>query len=71
MSDTMKFRCAKCGGNQFALPANPQPDDPVTCAGCGAVARYEDVQTSAVAQAKGSIEQSMQDILGKAGFTFK
>ncbi len=71
MSDTMNFRCAKCGGNQFSVSANPQPDDPVTCAGCGAVARYEDVQTSAVAQTKGSVEQSWQSILGKAGFKFK
>ena len=70
MNDAINFCCAECGGTQFALPANPQPDDPVTCAGCGAVARYEDVQTSAVTLAKGSVEQSMQDILGKAGFKF-
>ena len=70
MNDTINFSCSNCGGTQFNVPDDPQPDDPVTCAGCGATGRYEDVQNAMVAQAKSAVEQSMHDILGKAGFKF-
>ncbi len=37
MSDleTIEIQCSDCGSKDFEFPANPKPDDVVTCSGCG------------------------------------
>lgn len=64
----LEIMCSCCRRKKFEIPANPKPNDMVTCARCGASARYKDIQASAVKQAEKAVEKSLRDALKKAGF---
>jgi RNase P subunit RPR2 len=69
--DKITFKCRACGSAKFALPSNPRPDDVVTCSGCGATARYGDVQAATVKLAKREIQDMFERAFaGKKGWTF-
>lgn len=62
----INFRCAACGSDQFIQPdGDPKPDDAITCAGCGAVGKYGDIQSAAVEQAKNLLADTFRGIFGK------
>ncbi|WP_454056059.1 ECs_2282 family putative zinc-binding protein [Cupriavidus sp. Marseille-Q8015] len=45
-SDNGSFtiHCPQCGGEDFKRPSDPQPDDQVTCIGCGRAWLFDDFQ---------------------------
>jgi hypothetical protein len=60
---TEKFtlRCSNCGGTKFrAAAAKPGPDDPVTCAACGATVRLGDLKARLEEQARKAIEERLR-----------
>lgn len=62
-SDKITLRC-RCGSEQFRLPnATPKPADIVTCARCGAKARYGDLQKQAVDLVKQELQRTLQNAL--------
>lgn len=61
-SDNISLKCSKCGSSSFKLPTDPKPDDMIVCAGCGATARYKDVQAQALDQASKFVEDLARDI---------
>jgi uncharacterized Zn finger protein len=65
MSDRIELSCGHCGSKQFSLPTTPRPSDDVTCAGCGAVGKYGDIQQQAIAKAKTEIERVLKDAFKK------
>ncbi|MFA6986338.1 MAG: hypothetical protein WC213_09035 [Arenimonas sp.] len=42
-TSTVTLKCAACGSDQFERPANPKPQDKITCKGCGATGTYGQV----------------------------
>ena len=67
--DTISFKCNKCGSKDFNIPADPQPDDMVSCAKCGVeIGRYADVQETLLKLAKEEVEKQLRDALKGAGF---
>lgn len=65
MSDSITFKCSKCGSKQFQIPSSPKPDDVVTCAGCGATGTYAALRDMAVTQAKDEIGKMFKASFGK------
>jgi hypothetical protein len=41
-----------CGSTQFHRPENPQPSDVITCVGCGASARCDEIVRQAGEKAR-------------------
>lgn len=67
--DRITFSCLACGSKDFKFPSDPKPDDLVTCAGCGATSRYEDVQKTALEQGQKAVVDMVRDaIKGIKGF---
>lgn len=65
MSDSVSFKCANCGSKEFEIPSDPQPDDVITCVGCGAKGTYASIRDMAVSQAKDEIGKMFRDSFGK------
>ena len=59
--DRISFKCSKCGSSKFDIPTNPKPNDVITCAGCGATGRYDDIKTKATELAKAEVERKLRD----------
>ncbi len=47
---SVEITCGHCGSKDFEYPGNPQPDDIVTCTGCGAIATYKEIIEATEAQ---------------------
>ena len=62
------FQCSKCRSKAFDMPANPKPNDAVTCNGCGATSKYAVIQAAAIKQAKQAAEKTIRDSIKRAGF---
>ncbi len=60
MTDRLTVQCAKCGSTKFSLPTNPQASDKATCAGCGAVGRYGDLQKQSIDAARNLVEAAFK-----------
>jgi hypothetical protein len=73
MTDRLTIRCAACNSDQFkGVSSNPQPDDVITCAGCGATSRYVEIQRQAVEQGTKAVETAVRNAFkGIKGFKFK
>ena len=69
-TDKNEFKCVGCGSKMFEIASNPKPDDTITCNGCKAIARYGDVQRSAIEQGKAAVQKALRDSLTKTGFKF-
>lgn len=71
--DKITLRCRGCGGDKFQVPsARPSAADVVACAGCGARARYGDLQAETVRLAKARVQQALRDAFrGVKGITLK
>lgn len=71
--DKITVRCWRCSSDKFQAPsARPSAADTVTCAGCGARARYGDLQAEAVRLAKAHVQQALRDAFrGVKGITLK
>lgn len=71
--DKITLRCRGCGSDKFQVPgARPSAADMVACAGCGARARYGDLQAEAVRLAKQQVQQALRDAFrGVKGITIK
>ena len=65
VSETIQFNCPKCGSNTFIKPDKLQPDDTITCAGCGTVTRWADFRAQVVEAAKEIAKKAFRDVLGK------
>jgi predicted nucleic acid-binding Zn-ribbon protein len=63
---TFKAGCVHCGSQEFKYPDNPQPNDEVTCTGCGRTARFGDLQKSAVEQAFAQAAEVVRKTFGKS-----
>lgn len=61
--ERIAFSCAACGGKDFNFPANPQPHDMVTCVGCGASNRYDEIQKIAAKLEQDAITDIVRDAL--------
>ena len=68
--DHLTFACANCGSDQFkGLTGNNQPDDVITCAGCGAVNAYGVLHKSRMEQGKKVVEDAFREAFkGIKGF---
>lgn len=64
----IELKCAACGSKSFELPSDPQPDDFVSCAGCGAKARYEDLRIAAIEQAQKLAGEMLKDVFKGSGW---
>lgn len=66
MTDTVSIKCAQCGTYDFKYERDSQdnlePDDIVTCAGCGASAEYGVL----IESAKNQIMDNIKASLGKS-----
>lgn len=40
----INLRCPDCGGEAFAQPIDPKPDDEITCVACGAARTFGEMQ---------------------------
>jgi hypothetical protein len=63
MTENIGFSCASCGCKEFNFPANPQPDDTVTCVGCGASNRYDEIQKLAAKLSQEAVTDIVRDAL--------
>ena len=57
---TFGFKCAKCGGEKFAIPKNPKAHDVITCGECGAIKSYYRLQKQVLATAKKTVEEELE-----------
>ena len=57
------FCCAECGSKDISFPDNPQPDDMVTCLGCGASNRYDEIQKIAAKLGQDAVTDIVRDAL--------
>lgn len=55
----INLRCPNCGGEAFAQPIDPKPDDEITCIACRAVRTFGDFQ----AIARDELLQARQNII--------
>ena len=60
---TINVKCS-CGSDNFEMPKNPQANDKIKCARCGATGKYGD----AMKAAKSAIEKQLKDAFKKARF---
>ncbi len=61
---TQKFtlKCPSCGDTRFqAKSAKPGPDDPLTCAGCGATIRLGEEKARLEREARAAAEGRLRD----------
>ena len=56
--------CSDCGGKDFECPADPKPDDMITCNGCGRQDTYKVLEALALEQLEGIIKKGSGDIFG-------
>lgn len=70
--DTITFSCAACGGDQFkGLTADNQPNDVITCAGCGATNTYDVLHKSRMDQGHKLVDDTIRNAFkGVKGFKF-
>ena len=54
--------CSDCGSEDFEYPANPKPDDMVTCNGCGRQDTYGALEAQALAQFEDLIKKGLGDL---------
>lgn len=64
---TINVKCS-CGSDKFEMPQNPQANDKIKCARCGAAGKYGDAMKAATSHAKAAIEKQLKDAFKKAGF---
>lgn len=64
-SINLPISCSACGSKEFRLPAEPQPDDVVTCNGCEKTWRYADLQAATREAAKEAIGKVFRDAFRK------
>lgn len=62
---TFTVRCADCGSEQFSKPEDPQPDDTITCAGCGKTATYAQIQRAALSALEDEVTRAARGIVSK------
>lgn len=61
-SSHISLRCQRCGSEQFQMPrADPRPEDVISCAGCGAQGRFDQIRADALRQAKEQVERALHD----------
>ncbi len=59
------LQCPSCGGTRFrAASAKPKPDDPLTCAACGAAVRLDEVKARLEKEAREAVEERLRGKLG-------
>ena len=61
-TDKISLSCAKCGSKDFKIPENPQPNDIVSCVGCGSESSYQDLQAKAIKEGKKMIEDLAKNL---------
>ena len=61
------IKCS-CGSTQFRQPKNPQPDDVITCLGCGASARCDDIVRKVGEEARKLFVDELKIAFRKAPF---
>lgn len=64
-TDRVTLQCGRCGSTQFSFPKNPKASDQVTCAGCGATSRYDQLQKAAVGEVKKQVDKIFKDAFKK------
>ena len=64
-------KCAKCGGEKFAIPKNPKAHDLITCGKCGAIRSYYRLQKQVLATAKKTVEEELSKRTGKMPIVIK
>lgn len=71
--DKITLRCRGCGSDKFQVPsARLSAAHVVACAGCGARARYGDLQAEAVQLAQQHVQQALRNAFrGVKGITIK
>jgi hypothetical protein len=57
------FCCAECGSKDISFPENPEPGDMVTCLGCGASNRYDEIQKIAAKLGQDAVTDIVRDAL--------
>ena len=55
--------CAECGSKDISFPDNPEPGDMVTCLGCGASNRYDEIQKIAAKLGQDAVTDMVRDAL--------
>jgi len=60
--ETVSIICSGCGSKGFEYPANPKPNDTVTCNGCGAQATYATILEAAEKQVIDGIKKDFGDL---------
>lgn len=61
------IKCS-CGSTQFDRPGNPQPDDIITCAQCGAQGRWDEIMKQVGEQTTKHIADALNEEFRRAGF---
>ncbi len=56
--------CSHCRGKDFKYPTTPQPDDMITCTGCGRQDTYNTLKVLALERFESVIKKGSGDILG-------
>ena len=64
MTDSLGFKCLRCGSSKFEIPEKPKDSDIVRCVGCGAQGKYGQVKAAMVEQAKKHIDDIARKALG-------
>jgi hypothetical protein len=54
---------AECGSKDISFPGNPQPGDMVTCLGCGASNRYDEIQKIVAKLGQDAVRDMVRDAL--------
>jgi len=60
----MNLKCSSCGSDQFEYPEEAKADDTVKCTGCGATARYGDLQAQAEEEAMKLVTSALDKSFG-------
>jgi|GEM_PF-6570227 len=50
--DTITLKCDRCGSTSFTFARDPERDDMITCAHCGATGSYTEFQEKTVKSAR-------------------
>lgn len=66
MADSrLTLRCSACGSLKFIQPADPKPEDEITCAGCGRKATVEATRQQAIEAGKKLIADQLRQAFKK------